>query len=271
MAHTLKGRIYLHTVRAQCTALAGCPVYASVIAEATQGLPVDGSLDFTTVTSGASALESNGWFQFYILSGFGPDLRAGDFIVTLMSDRDQATAGAQPDPRFNTYFAAPAACGLLSPALGMVIARACLGSGATFSQPWVTGDENALLLAEAYLHVGGGDPQAQLDAVKAKYGAPVETATLAEIIEEKYVTLFQNFELWNDYKRTCLPAVTPTFAVSDFGNLIPRRAFYGEREDLNNLNIPEASTQLGPGGPNQPNFRNDNDIPGTDCTPIALP
>ena len=33
--------------------------------------------------------------------------------------------------------------------------------------------------------------------------------TLADIMTEKYIALFQNTEVWNDWKRTCLPALTP--------------------------------------------------------------
>ena len=37
-------------------------------------------------------------------------------------------------------------------------------------------------------------------------------------MEEKYVTLFLNIEAWNDYKRTCLPALAP--APTALGNTL---------------------------------------------------
>jgi hypothetical protein len=47
-------------------------------------------------------------------------------------------------------------------------------------------------------------------------GAPVRfpdlgsvPSSLQNILEEKYVTLFLNPEVWNDYKRTCLPSLAP--------------------------------------------------------------
>ena len=54
-------------------------------------------------------------------------------------------------------------------------------------------------------------------------------------MNEKYVVLFQNIESWNDYKRTCLPALTPgNGAVA-----IPGRLLYptGERQ-TNAANVP---------------------------------
>jgi hypothetical protein len=267
MAHTLKARILLHTVRAQCPTLAGCAVYNQIIPEALAGIQLGGA-DFTTVTSGASALESNGWFQFYELSGFGGDLRAGDFIVNLMATRN---AGG-PDPRSATYFGATTECALPADALGLVIRRACLASGASFAQPWVTAEENALILAEAYFNTGQAPlALAQVNAVRTANGlAALGAVTLPAIMEEKYVSLFQNPEVWNDYKRTCLPAITPTSDQGPISTLIPRRVFYGQTESDVNTNIPDASTQVGAGTPNQPTFRNDNDVPGADCSPISL-
>ena len=60
--------------------------------------------------------------------------------------------------------------------------------------------------------------------------APVGAVTLAAIMNEKYITLFQNVETWNDYKRTCIPALTPT--AGGVNGVIPGRLLYpvGERQ-----------------------------------------
>ncbi len=260
LAHTVKARIYLHTVRANCATLAGCPVYNNVTAEATRGLPLDGSLDFNALVSGATRAEANFWFNAY--TDFGPELRAGDFIVNLMGPT------GRNDPRFATYFADADACGIFGPEFGLVIFRSCRAGAAGFPQPWITGDENALMLAEAYLHVGGGDPAAPLNAVRAKFGLPPTTATLQSIMEEKYIALFQNLEVWSDWKRTCLPVLTPTGDLAPIPGTIPRRAYYGGHEFDNNRNVPSASLQVGSGGTqldgnpvNLPGFRNKNDPP----------
>jgi Susd and RagB outer membrane lipoprotein len=109
--------------------------------------------------------------------------------------------------------------------------------------------------------------QPHLDAVRAQYGLLPVPATLENIILEKYVALFQNIEVWNDYKRTCFPRLT---AVPDadfghgFGDEIPGRLFYGSTELNANPNTPSTASQLSNGGvgggrPGVGGFRNPND------------
>jgi hypothetical protein len=74
---------------------------------------------------------------------------------------------------------------------------------------------------------------------------------LRAIMEEKYIALFQNIEIWNDYKRTCLPNLRPVTGLK-----IPGRFFYGVTERQTNPNIPEAGDQP---------FRNDNDPANAGC------
>jgi len=79
------------------------------------------------------------------------------------------------------------------------------------------------------------------------------------IMTEKYVTLFQNIEVWNDYRRMCIPRLTPdTTANPQFRDKIPGRLFYSGSEGNVNSNIPDPGTQVGTNG-----FRNPNDT--ADC------
>ena len=70
-------------------------------------------------------------------------------------------------------------------------------------------------------------------------------ATLESIMEEKYVTLYLNIESWNDYKRTCLPALAS--APASIGSTTPRsdpipgRLPYGITEANANPNTPNVS------------------------------
>jgi len=58
---------------------------------------------------------------------------------------------------------------------------------------------------------------------------------------EKYIALVQNPEVWNDYKRTCFPPLTPNGAVS---NKIPSRFLYPDAErNANTENIPVPGSQ----------------------------
>jgi len=72
-------------------------------------------------------------------------------------------------------------------------------------------------------------------------------ATLQNIIEEKYVTLFLNPEVWNDYKRTCFPSIAPAPTSSAPGSAprttpIPGRLPYGLSEINANPNLPTTSS-----------------------------
>jgi hypothetical protein len=125
--------------------------------------------------------------------------------------------------------------------------------------PVITYAETQLIGAEAAFQTGGqGAAQPFLDAARANrsYGARGTTpnvltplapvpATLENIMEEKYVTLFLNIEAWNDYKRTCLPALAPSPAA--LGSTVPRaepipgRLPYGITEINANPNTPNVS------------------------------
>ncbi|MFI5238811.1 MAG: hypothetical protein ACHQQP_03290, partial [Gemmatimonadales bacterium] len=58
--------------------------------------------------------------------------------------------------------------------------------------------------------------------------------TLAAIMREKYITLFENIEAWNDYKRTCLPALVPANGAAS----LPGRMLYTNAERQTNPNVP---------------------------------
>ena len=52
--------------------------------------------------------------------------------------------------------------------------------------------------------------------------------------DQKYTALFLNMEVWNDYKRTCRPAIT------ERAGGMPGRLYYGQAERQSNPNIPDA-------------------------------
>jgi starch-binding outer membrane protein, SusD/RagB family len=127
-----------------------------------------------------------------------------------------------------------------------------------FRPPEVTYEETQLIGAEAAFQTGGqGAAQPFLDAARANrgYGARGATenlfpplgsapATLQNIMEEKYVAEFLNIEAWNDWKRTCLPALAPAPPVgSDVPGTTPiaGRMPYGISEINANPNTPNVS------------------------------
>jgi hypothetical protein len=60
------------------------------------------------------------------------------------------------------------------------------------------------------------------------------------ILEEKYTSLFLNPEVFNDYKRACMPWIVPVG-----GGTIPGRFFYPRAERETNRNIPAPGATPG--------------------------
>ena len=223
LAHTLKARYFFHTAEVRPAA------YAQALTEARLGITSAGD-NFVAAFSGG-ANEQNFFYQFQ-------QVRSGYYIpnpsfVTLLKQRN--------DPRLSDYFNANQtnlSAARLSP---------------SYTQPLVTANENLLIRAEAAQRTGA-EPEArtQLNAERAIAGLGAVSATLSggplltEILTEKYISDFGSIEVWNDYKRTCFPNLTPTVA----GEKIPPRLYYDQAERLTNTAIPE---------PNAQPFRNAND------------
>jgi hypothetical protein len=226
-AHTLRARVYLHLAEVR-----GATQYASARTEAQAGISAPAN-DWKTVHSEATS-ERNMWLQFQLTS-FGQDLVAGARLVGIMQ--------AQGDPRLPDYFGKNSTGGYggYDVATQKTVGEPSPISGSTrnaptFSQPIITYDENQLILAEAAFRAGDIPGAAlALNNVRSRYGKSVIAApTLADIMTEKYIALFQNIEYWNDYKRTCLPALTPALGRS----VVPGRIPYGITEVQTNPNTP---------------------------------
>ena len=250
-ANTLKARFYLHTAEVN-----GAAAYAAAITAANSGI-TDASGDFRT-SHGTGTGEGNIWVQFGATT-FGQDVVAGKRLVDLMV--------ARSDPRLPQYFGQNTLGGYggqdVNPPPVPAAQVSALAGGtrhvAEFRQPLLTYVENQLILAEAK-HATTDDPGALINLNNARAVVPLANlvgisgaALLDSIMTEKYVALFQNIETYNDYRRTCLPALVP-FATTEFANKVPGRLFYGLAEENANPNIPSPSTQLSTNG-----FRNPND------------
>jgi hypothetical protein len=255
LVHTLKARYYLHTAER-----VGLPAYQAALAAATNGITdATGAGDYLTF-HGSSVTESNIWHQFHV--GWPQYLSAGRFLVDTLKGLpglDTLPGFPGPEPRLSQYFA-PNSSGLFVGAdPGQSVAGdpselSAVRLAASFRQPLVTYAENQLILAEASWQVAGGGPagnaaaQPFVTAERAALGLRPRTVTsLADIMVEKYIVLFQNPEVWNDYKRTCVPALTPASGSSS----IPARLVYPLSERNANPSIPNAGPQ-----------RNWNDVNG---------
>jgi hypothetical protein len=134
--------------------------------------------------------------------------------------------------------------------------------------------QREVILAEAY-HGTGNDPLALQHLNNARayantafpHSAPLldlpalvgisGAALLDSIMTEKWVAMFQNIAVIDDYRRTCLPAITPYLANTQGFHNVPGRLFYPLNERNVNSNVPDPSVQLSTHG-----FRNAGDVFG---------
>ncbi len=251
-AHTLKARMYMHLAELDASN------YAKALSETSSGIASPAG-DFTTYQS-ATTGEANHWYQFRIQRG--TDISAGKFVVDLMK--------ARSDLRLTDYFSPGADAG------GQIIGAppgeefdgtqawlSAVRGSPDYRQPVLTFAENQLIRAEAQYRTNAQVAAlATLNGYRAGVGLGPKVgltgaALLQAIMEDKYVALFQNTEVWNDYRRTCYPNLAPAS-----GSFIPARLVYGTDERRANPNIPSPSQQP---KRNQLDPATANAIDGTRC------
>lgn len=230
LAHTLKARYYLHVAER-----VGNSAYQSALTQAQQGLQKGDDL---RSYQSEDPNEQNSWYQFTVIQRSGY-MSPGATLINLLKARN--------DPRLDQYFDPNAQGQFVGAAPGQQ-GSAGISSfdpdrvGPAFRQPIVTWAENQLIIAEAAFRLGQtGVASAALNAERADAGlGPAGSVSLNEIMTEKYIALFQNVEVWNDWKRTCLPALVP--AQGTTGG-IPARLIYAQSERNTNPNIPLPNEQ----------------------------
>ena len=240
LAHTMKARFYLHTAEVDPSA------YQKALDEAELGISSNDGDYVIPYTSNTGS--DNNWHQFMIRERAGC-VSPGAFRIRLLS-----TNG---DPRLNSFFVKGDTTVIVGaePGEGVTGVFAALNPdvrGAQgYQQPLVTYNENLLIKAEALFRTG--DEPGALAALNAERAAWNEgtswhpplslpafsglsgNALLEAIMTEKYITLFQNIETWNDYKRTCIPALTPAAG----NDVVPGRIPYSATEkQTNGSNVP---------------------------------
>ena len=229
LANTLKARFYLHTAEPASNKTA---VYDSVAKYAALGI-ADTSGDYRTFHS-SIVTESNLWHQFVI--AWQDYVSAGKALVDLLNTTPTA------DPRLAQYFAQNSDGDYVGADPGQE-AAGISGLSATrldpaFRQPLATYVENELILAEAaWNRSQPAAAQQHVNNARGAQGLGALTVTgLSTIMTEKYAALFQNMEVWNDYKRTCIPALVPAGG----SGAIPGRLVYPLSERNANPSIPDG-------------------------------
>jgi Starch-binding associating with outer membrane/Susd and RagB outer membrane lipoprotein len=228
VANTLRARLWMHLA-----ARVGPAAYDSATSAALAGIrDSTGASDFTSV-HGNTAVTANIWSDFQSI--YAGDLVAASTIIGIMS--------ADNDPRLplywalgddSTYYGTPPAVVPNDPSQPSSLSAT--RSAQTFGQPIVTYAENQLILAEAACQLGNRmQALTYLNGERASAGAtPIGAISLQAIMNEKYVALFQNVEVWNDFKRTGFPTMVGPPVVGP----PPRRMTYPASEREANPNIP---------------------------------
>jgi hypothetical protein len=263
-AYTLKARFYLHLQErkgdaAYTSALAAANLgIAEAPTSATQAMHGQAPGDFRSFHGSTLDVDGNIWAEFL---NSRQDLVAGNVLVAILK--------ARSDPRLTAYFNTNAG----GDVIGMNENAVVVGTGAAsvintavrrvfnFRQPLVTWAENQLILAEAkYKLQGAAAALPHVNAVRIAVGMPsLASVTLDDVMTEKYIAMYQNIDVWSDFKRTCIPLVRPFGTATE----VPGRLPYSSTERTANPNLPLPSAYpTGTTGPAA--LRNWND-------PVACP
>lgn len=271
VAHSLKARLHMHWGEVE-----GAARYQEALAEAQLGISSTAG-DWTQQHSGAIT-EANPWFLFE--QSRQNDITASATLVGLMNGGTPDDP-SDDDPRLALYFD-PAADGVIrgsppgtptgDPATNTSLLN--LPGNAAYPQPILNCTETQMIAAEASFRLGdeagaktfagaalGCEEQwwasqgqtIDLSAQRAAIDAASGDALLDAIMTQKFVSLFLVPEVYNDWKRTCLPARAPAFGAQ----AIPGRFLYSSGERQTNSNMPTPDQQLTRNG-----GRNANDPAG---------
>lgn len=241
-AYTLKARFYLHWAEVNSGN------YSLALAAIQNGISSNAD-NFKTYHTTVEN-ESSTIYQYWRTRN--SDIRAGKYLIDLLITRN--------DPRLQKYFqegVGSVAGQFIGVDPGGTLTDASNLSDAIkapdYSFEVMTFSEVNLIWAECAFKTGDeATALAKLnDARRAeedRWGLEANSLGEAEgltgealidaILEEKYISLFMNIEVFNDWKRTNRPAVTPYT-----GGQIPRRLLYSLNERATNPNIPAPSQQ----------------------------
>jgi len=264
-AHSLKARYHLHLVEVD-----GSGRYTQALAEAAQGISGVPQLNNWTQVHSTNSNEANPWF-LWTAAGRAGDLAGNAVHIDFMNGGTPADL-TDDDPRISLMwgfglnnFANQYIGHSNNPVAGDPGTDASFlttPGNSDYNNPIVSCTETQFIMAEAQSALGNdaGARAAAKDALacqelwwgvdlsdlKDDFDGVSGAALFALIMEQKFVSVFQNTEVWSDYKRTCLPLLSPTSPASE----IPGRFIYAQQERQTNSNIPDPASAP---------IRNDND------------
>ncbi len=270
VANTLKARYYMHTKE-----------YANAYTAALSGIGSNGSFGANNMKSkhGTATGDQNLHYQFFELASRKSDLVTSDFFASIID----SNLGRNPIPgnyrgHAKTNETARYAYLLQTTSVGVQPNTKTNGfAQIDASAPIVTYAENQLILAEAgaradfntglsrlnefrsYMSTGGylvnptmgnvlyapfvaGDFDAL--GIENPDGLTPVNALLREIMQERYVTLFGQIEVFNDVRRTVGEALIRVAVQPNTGTQLPQRFLYAQEEINANTNVPNPIPSL---------------------------
>jgi hypothetical protein len=259
VAYTLKARFFMHTRE-----------YANAYAAATQGITSVSNAMYAP--HGIGLEESNLTYLFFAIEVRGADVITSDFMTSLVQSTAtnpipanyRGNAKTDETGRFNFYFEINS--------LGVQPNTINGFAAATASAPIITYEENLLILAEAgfrsqsfntglthlngfraFMATGGYLRNANLAQVKYDAyitsdfnnggientdGISADDALLREILEERYITFFNQIEGFNDMRRTLSETTVRVPVEPNVGSELPQRFLYPQSEIDRNSSVP---------------------------------
>ena len=247
-ANTLKARFHLHLVErngnAEYTAaLAAANLgIAEVPATAADAMHGRGPGDFRMFHGSTQDFDANIWAEFLAQR---QDIVAGNALVSIMKARNDTI-------RLAAYFDRNAAGQFIGsdqnnfavpPTSAPSVINSAVRRLFTFRQPIVTWAENQLILAEAKFRTGdSAGAVVNVNNVRTRVGLPaLAGASFTDIMLEKYIAMYQNIDVWSDYKRTCIPTLVPYTGRTEVLGRLP----YGSAERTANPNVPLPASYPG--------------------------
>lgn len=228
-AHSLKAKYYLHLAKKDKS------YYDKALTEVALGFKQGENAG--VLFSGASVTSQGPWFQFNDQRG---DISFTGHIYDIMA--------AANDPRLAVYSDGEEGLGSL------------YGSDKDVTVYLMSYDELKFVEAECQFQRNAPDKAAAAAAYNAanrgnlirtikddSYAATIDKTagdiTLADIMTQKYISLFLSPEVWTDWRRTALPALVAP-AGSALGGQLPRTLPYPSGEQRYNSNAPRNTSML---------------------------
>jgi hypothetical protein len=237
-AYTLKARFHLHLVERE-----GNARYTAAIAAANQGIneapttaaqAIHGQApgDFRSLHGSTLNVDANIWHQFL---NSRQDIVAGNALVALLKARNDPRLTAYFDPTAAGVFGMDADLNVIGSTSASVV-NVSVRRAATFRQPLITWAENQLILAEAKHKTGDvAGATTHVNNVRTAVGLPaLASATFEDVMYEKYIAMYQNIDVWSDFRRSCLPLIKPYSTQEEVLGRLP----YGSAERNANPNVP---------------------------------